>query len=50
MGLLSLKGTYNTNYAAMSAALVLSALPIIAIYIAMSGRIQAGMVTGAVKS
>lgn len=48
--LLSLKGTYNTNYAAMSAALVLSALPIIAIYIAMSGRIQAGMVTGAVKS
>ena len=50
VGLLSLKGTYNTNYAAMSAALVLSALPIIAIYIAMSGRIQAGMVTGAVKS
>lgn len=50
VGLLSLKGTYNTNYAAMSAALVLSALPIIAIYTAMSGRIQAGMVTGAVKS
>lgn len=50
VGLLSLKGTYNTNYAAMSAALVISALPIIVIYVCMSNKIQAGMVTGAVKN
>ena len=49
VGLLSLKGTYNTNYAAMSAALVISALPIIVIYVCMSNKIQAGMVNGAVK-
>lgn len=50
VGLLSLKGTYNTNYAAMSAALVISALPMIVVYVCMSNKIQAGMVTGAVKS
>lgn len=50
VGLLSLKGTYNTNYAALSAALTISAVPIILIYILMSNKIQSGMVAGAVKS
>ena len=50
VGLLALKGTYNTNYAAVSAALTISAIPIIIVYILMSGKIQAGMVSGAVKS
>lgn len=50
VGLLALKGTYSTDYAAMSAALTMSAIPIILVYIFMSSKIQAGMVSGAVKS
>ncbi len=38
VGLLALKGTYNTNYAAVSAALTISAIPIIIVYILMSGK------------
>ena len=50
VGLLALKGTYNTNYAAVRAELNISSIPIIIVYILMSGKIQAGMVSGAVKS
>lgn len=47
---MALKGTYSTDYAAMSAALTMSAIPIILLYILMSNKIQSGMVAGAVKS
>lgn len=50
VGLMALKGTYVTNYAAISAALTISALPVILLYIMMSGQIQKGMFAGAVKS
>nr|WP_317283390.1 carbohydrate ABC transporter permease [uncultured Sellimonas sp.] len=50
VGLMALKGTYSTDYAAMSAALTMSAIPIILLYILMSNKIQSGMVAGAVKS
>ena len=38
------------SQSAVSAALTISAIPIIIVYILMSGKIQAGMVSGAVKS
>lgn len=49
IGLMALKGSYVTDYAAISAALTISSLPIILIYITMSSKIQKGMVAGAVK-
>lgn len=49
VGLMTLKGTYQTDYAAMTAALVMAAAPIILIYICMSSKIQAGLTAGAVK-
>lgn len=50
IGLLALKGTYSTDYAALCAALTMSAVPIILVYVLMSNKIQSGMVAGAVKS
>lgn len=49
LGLMTLKGTYQTNYAAMTAALTMASMPIILIYICMSSKIQAGLTAGAVK-
>lgn len=49
LGLMTLKGTYQTDYAAMTAALTMASLPIIAIYICLSSKIQAGLTAGAVK-
>ena len=50
IGLLALKRTYSTDYAALCAALTMSAVPIILVYVLMSNKIQSGMVAGAVKS
>lgn len=50
VGLMAFKGTYVTNYAAMCAALTLSALPLILVYVLMSNKIQSGMISGAIKS
>ncbi|QOV18739.1 carbohydrate ABC transporter permease [Blautia liquoris] len=49
LGLMTLKGTYQTDYAALTAALTMASLPIILIYIFMSKKIQAGLTAGAVK-
>lgn len=49
IGLMSFKGMFTVDYAVMSAALVISAFPIIILYILMSDRITQGMIAGAVK-
>lgn len=49
LGLMTLKGTYQTDYASMTAALTMAAAPIILIYICLSSKIQAGLTAGAVK-
>lgn len=49
LGLMTLKGTYQTNYAAVTAALTMASMPIILIYICLSSKIQAGLTAGAVK-
>ncbi len=49
IGLMSFKGMFTVDYAVMSAALVISAAPIIVLYISMSERITQGMIAGAVK-
>lgn len=49
LGLMTLQGTYQTDYATLGAALTLSSLPIIVIYMFMSSKIQAGLTAGAVK-
>lgn len=49
LGLMTLKGTYQTNYVAVTAALTMASMPIILIYICLSSKIQAGLTAGAVK-
>lgn len=49
LGLMTLKGTYQTDYAAMTAALTMASLPVILIYVCLSSKIQAGLTAGAVK-
>lgn len=49
VGLMVFRGTYVTNFALMSAALVISAVPIIILYICMSGRLQTGLIAGSIK-
>ena len=49
LGLMTLKGTYQTDYAATTAALTMASLPIILIYVCLSSKIQAGLTAGAVK-
>lgn len=49
VGLMTLKGTYQTDYAAVTAALTMAAVPIIIIYICMASKIQEGLTAGAVK-
>ncbi len=49
VGMTLFKGQYSTDYPGMMAAMFLSILPAIAIYLAFSKQIIKGMVTGAVK-
>ena len=49
LGLMTLKGTYQTDYAATTAALTMASLPIILSYVCLSSKIQAGLTAGAVK-
>ncbi|QJC50986.1 carbohydrate ABC transporter permease [Paenibacillus albicereus] len=49
LGLFSFRGGYTTEYATISAALVLATLPVIALYLSLQKYIEKGMTAGAVK-
>ncbi|MHB8063366.1 MAG: carbohydrate ABC transporter permease [Ruminiclostridium sp.] len=49
VGLLYFNNEYNTNWTALSAAMLLQTLPIIGLYIAMQERFVEGITAGAVK-
>ncbi len=43
------QGAYTTNYPQLMAALAISVIPVVALYLAFSGRIIQGMTAGAIK-
>jgi len=49
LGVTNFVGTYTVNYPLMFAALVISALPVILMYLVFSQNVMHGMVNGAVK-
>ncbi|WNR42860.1 carbohydrate ABC transporter permease [Paenibacillus roseipurpureus] len=49
LGLLSFKGQYGTEYGALMAAMVISIVPPLAVYMAAQEKVQSGLTAGAVK-
>jgi raffinose/stachyose/melibiose transport system permease protein len=49
MSLATFQGQYTTDYTALSAAAILTALPVIAVYVVLQRSFQLGLTSGAVK-
>lgn len=49
VGLLSMKGRYNTEWGPMAAGLMMATVPTLLIYLLLSGNIQKSFIAGAVK-
>jgi raffinose/stachyose/melibiose transport system permease protein len=49
LGIYSLQGSYGTNFGPLCAALTISILPVVAVFIAFQRQVIAGMTAGAVK-
>ena len=49
-GLMAFRGQYQTDYASLFAALVITIIPIVIIFIVMQDKITKGMAAGAIKS
>jgi ABC-type glycerol-3-phosphate transport system permease component len=45
----SLVGEYSTNWSALAAALTITVVPIVIVYIALQKRVVAGLTSGALK-